>query len=148
MSTTLWARLGARRLHDGMLELHGAWRGPAPAAELRLRRRSDGLALDFPVLAGAGIFSAAVPLAALRDAPPSLEALATGAPGAHERWDLTLGALPLQLPAPLGGIEWGGAGHDVTLARTRTGEAAIELRAHAAPVAAPRLPRPAVSAPR
>ena len=93
-----------------MLELHGAWRGPAPAGELRLRRRSDGLALASRSLVGAGIGSAPPsrsPRCATR--APSLEALATGAPGAHERWDLTLGALPLRLPAPLGGIEWGGA---------------------------------------
>ena len=94
-------------------------------------------------------FSAAVPLAALRDAPPSLEAVATGAPGAHERWDLALGGLPLRLPEPLGGIEWTGGGHDVALARTRSGDAALELRAVAAQVAAA-APAPAapLSAPR
>ena len=144
-----WARLGSRRLRDGVLELEGAWRGPAPARELRLRRRSDGLARAYPATVAHGTFSAAVPLAALRDAPPSLEAVATGTPGAHERWDLALGGLALRLPEPLGGIEWTSAGHDVTLARTRSGDAAIELRAVAAQVAAA-APAPAapLSAPR
>jgi hypothetical protein len=144
-----WARLGSRRLHDGVLELQGAWRGPAPAQELRLRRRSDGLARAYPATVADGTFRAAVPLAALREAPPSLEAIATGTPGTHERWDLALGALALRLPEPLGGIEWTSGGHDVTLARTRTGDAALELRAVAVP-AAPAVAAPAapVSAPR
>ena len=93
-----WARLGSRRLRDGVLELEGAWRGAAPARELRLRRRSDGLARAYPATVADGTFSAAVPLAALREAPPSLEAVATGTPGAHERWDVALGGLALRLP--------------------------------------------------
>ena len=137
-----WARIDARRLHDGSVVLEGAWRGAAPAGELRLRRRSDGLARAFPATVGDGTFRAAVPLAALREAPPSLEALATGTPGAHERWDLAFGGLALRLPAPLGEIEWTSAGHDVTLVRTRTGDAAIELRAVVARPVAPALAAP------
>ncbi len=90
-----------------------------------------------------------MPLAALREAPPSLEAIATGTPGAHERWDVALGGLALRLPEPLGGIEWTSGGHDVTLARTRSGDAALELRAVAARVAvAAPAPAAPLSAPR
>jgi CDP-glycerol glycerophosphotransferase len=134
-----YARLESRRVSGGVLELAGELRrGHEPLLELR--RRSDGRAHAYDVARARDRFRARFPLGELVAAPPSLEAAATGVPGAHEMWDLTVAGLPLALPDELDGIAWRAGEHDVELTRTRRGDAALVTRKVVAPIAVPAAP--------
>ena len=137
---TRWARLRARRVSGGVLELSGDLRADGVPATLDLRRRSDGRTHRVAVAVEGGTFRARVDLADVRDAPASLEAAAVGGPGAHEQWDLSIGGLPVRLPDDPGAIAWTSKGHDVSLVRTRSGDAAVEIRRVVTPVVAPAAP--------
>lgn len=140
---TSFARLASRRLHDGALELEGELRGADGPRVLVVRRRSDGREVAVPA---EGEFRARLPLAPLHAAPPSPEAAVTGGPGAPEEWELSVAGLPLALPDPLAGIAWRDRGHEVTLTRTRSGDAALVTRRIAVPIVPP-APVPALGAP-
>ena len=130
-----YARLEFRRVSDGVLELAGELRrGHEP--RLELRRRSDGRVHAYDVARARDRFRARLPLADLAGAPPSLEAAATGAP-THEMWDVTVAGLPLALPGELEGIAWTAGEHEITLTRTRRGDAALVARKVVAPVVVP-----------
>jgi CDP-glycerol glycerophosphotransferase len=140
--STAFARLASRRLRDGALELQGELRGAREPGVLVARRRSDGRELVIPAADG---FHARLPLADLLAAPPSPEAAVTGGPGAPEEWELSVAGLPLALPADLAEIVWRDRGHDVTLTRTRSGDAALVTRRIVVPIALP-APAPSVRA--
>jgi CDP-glycerol glycerophosphotransferase len=142
---TTWARLRARRVTDGVLELDGELRGGA-APRLELRRRSDGRVHVYDAAVAGEGFRARLPLADLAAAPPSLEAAATGAPGAHEMWEAAVAGLPLVLPDELDGIAWTVGEHEVSLERTRRGDAALVTRKVVTPIVLP-TSEPALAAP-
>jgi hypothetical protein len=135
---TRWARLRARRVTDGVLELTGELRGGA-APSLELRRRSDGRVHAYDATVAGGTFRARLPLADLAGAPPSLEAAVTGGPAAHEMWELAVAGLPLALPEELDGIAWTAGEHEIALERTRRGDAALVTRRVVTPIALPQL---------
>jgi hypothetical protein len=87
-------------------------------------------------LAGGG-FRTRLPLADLTDAPPSLEAAAACAAGAHEMWELSIAGMPVALPAELAGIDWAMGEHAVALERNRRGDAALVTRTIVTPIALP-----------
>jgi CDP-glycerol glycerophosphotransferase len=131
-----YARLVSRRVTGGVLELAGELRrGHEP--RLELRRRSDGRAHAYDVAIARGGFRGRIPLGGLVAAPPSLEATATGVPGAHEMWDVTVAGLPLALPDALDGIAWTAGEHEVELTRTRRGDAALVTRKVVVPIVLP-----------
>ena len=133
---TAWARLGARRVTGGVLELTGDLRGGA-APRLELRRRSDGRIHAYDAAVARGGFRGSVPLGDLATAPPSLEAAASGGPGANEMWELSVAGLPLALPQELEGIAWTAGEHEVALTRTRRGDAALVTRRVVTPIVLP-----------
>ncbi len=138
---TTWARLRTRRVTDGALELAGEIRGDG-AARLELRRRSDGRVHVYDAALAGGGFRTRLPLADLTGAPPSLEAAAACAAGAHEMWELSVAGMPLALPAELAGIDWAMGEHAVALERNRRGDAALVTRTVVTPIALP-APAPA-----
>jgi CDP-glycerol glycerophosphotransferase len=135
---TAWAQMRTRRVTDGVLELAGELRGGG-APGLELRRRSDGRVHAYDAAVAGGGFRARLPLADLYGAPPSLEALATGGPGAHEMWELAVAGLPLSLPEELDGIAWTAGEHEIALTRNRRGDAALITRRVVTPIVLPQL---------
>jgi CDP-glycerol glycerophosphotransferase len=138
---TAFARLAARRVRGGVLELEGELRGAS--GPLTARRRSDGREVVVPA---EGRFRAALPLAALHDAPPSPEAAVTGGPGAPEMWELAVAGLPLALPEELDGMAWRTGDREAVLERTRSGDAALVTRRVVTPIVTP-APAPALDVP-
>jgi hypothetical protein len=121
-----------------VVELAGVLRGGgAPGVERR--RRSDGRVHAYDAAVAGGGFRARLPLADLYGAPPSLEAVATGGPGAHEMWELAVAGLPLSLPEELDGIAWTAGDHEIALTRNRRGDAALITRRVVTPIALPQL---------
>jgi CDP-glycerol glycerophosphotransferase len=130
-----WARLDGRPyVADGALtiplEVRAAL-GPAP--RLRLKRRSDAVDLTYPILEaaarGPARFVAYVPLADLDGTPLSLESRASGNESGDEMWDLCIDgtgpAMAVGLPDPLSGGAWTSQAHEMSLLRTRRGDAAL-----------------------
>jgi hypothetical protein len=131
--TRAYALLATRRVTGGVLELTGELRG-GHEPRLELRRRSDGRTHAYDVARPRDGFRARVPLGDLVAAPPSVEAVVTGGPGAPEMWDVTVAGLPLGLPDALDGISWAAGEHEVALTRTRSGDMALVTRKVVAPI--------------
>jgi CDP-glycerol glycerophosphotransferase len=142
---TRWARLCELTRIGAELELRGeGCVDPGADWTIVLERRSDGERLSGPArLERDGTrrrFLARASLLALAGAPPSLEATAAGTGALHEMWELQLVGggrrYPLSVPQELAGAAWPAGGAEVSMVRTRSGDAALVVCAPATALAA------------
>jgi hypothetical protein len=119
-----WAAVQDARLVDGdVLELIGEQR-LGPVSEIEVRRAGDGWCTRIP-LVGEIAFSARLPLSQLHLAPRDR----SGEPGI---WQLSAldgeRRVPLALPGASPALIYCSSGHELALARTRAGDAALTDR--------------------